>query len=81
MSLESKLQVVLDTKAAVRCTTAHERLAKLYDEGSMVEFDTLVKSEGGRFPRRRQSKSRRFMTLPPRPARRWWAFTIPRAPV
>ena len=47
MSLESKLQVVLDTKAAVRCTTAHERLAKLYDEGSMVEFDTLVKSEGG----------------------------------
>ena len=47
MSLESKLQEVNDTKAAVKKTVAYDRLAKLFDEGSMVEFDSLVKSEGG----------------------------------
>ena len=47
MSLESKLQEVSDTKAAVKKTVAYDRLAKLFDEGTMVEFDSLVKSEGG----------------------------------
>lgn len=47
MSLESKLQEVLETKETVKGTVAYKRLAKLFDEGSMVEFDSLVKSEDG----------------------------------
>ncbi len=47
MSVESKLQEVLETKEIVKGTVAYERLVKLFDEGSMVEFDSMVKSEGG----------------------------------
>lgn len=47
MNLESKLHEVLEMKAAVRATVAYKRLSMLFDEGSMMEFDTLVKSEGG----------------------------------
>lgn len=47
MNLESKLHGVLEMKAAVRETVAYQRLSALFDEGSMVQFDTLVKSEGG----------------------------------
>lgn len=47
MNLETKLHEVLEMKAAVKETVAYRRLAALFDEGSMIEFDTLVKSEGG----------------------------------
>lgn len=47
MNLEHKLQGVLEMKAAVKETVAYRRLSALFDEGSMVQFDTLVKSEGG----------------------------------
>lgn len=47
MSAESKLQEILETKETVKGTVAYERLAKLFDEGTMVEFDSMVKSEGG----------------------------------
>ncbi len=47
MNLESKLHEVLEMKDAVRETIAYKRLSMLFDKGSMIEFDTLVKSEGG----------------------------------
>ncbi len=47
MSAENKLQKILDIKVTAKNTVAYERLEKLFDKDTIVEFDSLVRSEDG----------------------------------
>ena len=48
MSIESKLALLQETKAANAQTKAYQRLQLLFDEGTFVEIDSFTKSGDGR---------------------------------